>query len=134
MVGSIERRDVRSPEAACSEPHAARNGWLLAVLLPTLVAALVFALYFLAQPHWLADPDAQDYAQLGRQIVSWRGPTSHEPNRNGTAYYRIQGPRLFIEFSPQGVGGDPSNHVHTMYRDPTNDYARALLNKYSHAF
>jgi hypothetical protein len=36
---------------------------------------------------------------------------------------------MFIEFSPQGVGGDPANHVHTMYRDPTNDYGRALLNK-----
>jgi hypothetical protein len=24
--------------------------------------------------------------------------------------------------SPQGVGGDSTMHVHTMYRDPTNDY------------
>jgi hypothetical protein len=29
---------------------------------------------------------------------------------------------VVIEFSPQGVGGDPTMHVHTMYRDPTNDY------------
>jgi len=53
---------------------------------------------------------------------AWSGPTTHEPNKNGSAYYRIQGPKLVIEFSPQGVGGDPTNHVHTMYRDPTNDY------------
>ncbi|MBO1326571.1 DUF3500 domain-containing protein [Acetobacter sp. TBRC 12305] len=53
---------------------------------------------------------------------AWSGPTTHEPDRNGSAYYRIQGPRLLIEFSPQGVGGDPSLHVHTVYRDPTNSY------------
>jgi hypothetical protein len=27
-----------------------------------------------------------------------------------------------IEFSPQGTGGDKTLHVHTIYRDPTNDY------------
>ncbi len=53
---------------------------------------------------------------------AWSGPTTHEPERNGSAYYRIQGPKLIIEFSPQGVGGDLTMHVHTMYRDPTNDY------------
>ena len=36
------------------------------------------------------------------------------------------GPRLVIEFSPQGVGGDLTMHVHTMYRDLANDYGTAL--------
>ena len=58
---------------------------------------------------------------------AWSGPTTHEEGKNGSAYYRIQGPKLVIEFSPQGVGGDPTMHVHTMYRDPTNDYGRAFL-------
>ena len=31
-----------------------------------------------------------------------------------------------IEYAPQPLGGDPSMHVHTMYRDPTNDYGRKL--------
>ena len=61
-------------------------------------------------------------AGLDDTWFAWSGPTTHEPGRNGSAYYRIQGPRLVIEFSPQGVGGDPTMHVHTMYRDPTNDY------------
>ena len=34
----------------------------------------------------------------------------------------FRGRSLIIEFSPQGVGGDLTMHVHTMYRDPTNDY------------
>jgi Protein of unknown function (DUF3500) len=61
---------------------------------------------------------------LDETYFAWSGPTTHEPGRNGSAYYRIQGPKLVIEFSPQGVGGDPTMHVHTMYRDPTNDYGR----------
>jgi hypothetical protein len=60
---------------------------------------------------------------------AWSGPTTVTPGRNITAYYRIQGPKLVIEYAPQGLGGDPSMHVHTMYRDPTNDYARKPAGK-----
>jgi Protein of unknown function (DUF3500) len=66
-------------------------------------------------------------AGLGETYFAWSGPTTHEPGRNGRSYYRIQGPKLVIEFSPQGVGGDPTMHVHTMYRDPTNDYGRTFI-------
>ncbi|MBB2203055.1 DUF3500 domain-containing protein [Gluconacetobacter tumulisoli] len=65
-------------------------------------------------------------AGLNDTYFAWSGPTTHEPGRNGSSYYRIQGPKLVIEFSPQGVGGDPTMHVHTIYRDPTNDYGHAL--------
>ena len=64
---------------------------------------------------------------LDETYFAWSGPTTHEEGKNGAAYYRIQGPKLVIEFSPQGVGGDPTMHIHTMYRDPTNDYGRAFL-------
>jgi hypothetical protein len=41
---------------------------------------------------------------------------SHD--RGSAAYFRIQGPTLVIEYAPQrGV-----DHIHTIYRDPTNDY------------
>ncbi|GLP91769.1 hypothetical protein GCM10007868_28440 [Gluconobacter frateurii] len=59
---------------------------------------------------------------LDETWFAWSGPTTCEPGHNGSSYYRIQGPRLLIEFSPQGVGGDPTLHVHTVYRDPTNSY------------
>lgn len=59
---------------------------------------------------------------LNETWFAWSGPTTHAPDRNGSSYYRIQGPRLLIEFSPQGVGEDPTMHVHTVYRDPTNSY------------
>jgi hypothetical protein len=32
-----------------------------------------------------------------------------------------------IEFAPQGMGGDATQHIHTMYRDFTNDYGKKLL-------
>jgi hypothetical protein len=65
---------------------------------------------------------AEIKGDLNDTYFAWSGPTTHEPGRNGSAYYRIQGPKVIIEFSPQGVGGDSTNHVHTVYRDPTNDY------------
>ena len=72
---------------------------------------------------------AEIKAGLDDTWFAWSGPTTHEEGKNGTAYYRIQGPKLVIEFSPQGIGGDFTNHVHTMYRDPTDDYGKALLKK-----
>jgi len=72
---------------------------------------------------------AQLKADIDETWFCWSGPTTAEPGQNITAYYRIQGPHLVIEYSPQGLGGDPALHVHTMYRDPTNDYGEALAKK-----
>lgn len=63
-------------------------------------------------------------ADLNETWFAWSGPATADPGKNITAYYRIQGPHLVIEYAPQTLGGDPSLHVHTMYRDPTNDYGR----------
>jgi len=60
---------------------------------------------------------------------AWSGPTDVAAGSNIVAYYRIQGPNVVIEYAPQGQGGDPSMHVHSMYRDPTNDYGRKLVAK-----
>ncbi len=68
-------------------------------------------------------------ADLNETWFAWSGPTNVTPGSNITAYYRIQGPHLVIEYAPQTLGGDPALHVHTMYRDPTNDYGRKLAAK-----
>lgn len=63
---------------------------------------------------------AEIKANLAATWFAWSGPTT-----NGTpAYYRIQGPTLVIEYAPQPLGGDPTMHIHTIYRDPTNDYGK----------
>jgi hypothetical protein len=63
-------------------------------------------------------------ADINETWFAWSGPVTAASGSNITAYYRIQGPHLVIEYAPQTLGGDPSLHVHTMYRDPTNDYGR----------
>jgi hypothetical protein len=63
---------------------------------------------------------AEIKANLAETWFAWSGPTM-----NGMpAYYRIQGPTVVIEYAPQPLGGDPTMHIHTMYRDPTNDYGK----------
>jgi hypothetical protein len=67
---------------------------------------------------------AEIKAELNETWFAWSGPTTGEAGSNITAYYRIQGPHLVIEYAPQH--DEPTNHVHTIYRDPTNDYGHAL--------
>ncbi len=72
---------------------------------------------------------AEIKAGLDDTWFAWSGPTTSLPGRGIAAYYRIQGPKLVIEYAPQTLGGDPAMHIHTMYRDPTNDYGRRLTGK-----
>jgi hypothetical protein len=51
---------------------------------------------------------------------AWSGPTE----KGKAAYFRIQGPTVFIEYAPQRLGGDATKHLHTIYRDPGNDYGK----------
>jgi hypothetical protein len=56
--------------------------------------------------------------QVSETWFAWSGPTE----KGGAAYFRIQGPTVVIEYAPQRLGGDPTKHIHTIYRDPTNEY------------
>ncbi|MEI9972645.1 MAG: DUF3500 domain-containing protein [Ignavibacteriota bacterium] len=46
-------------------------------------------------------------ADINETWFAWSGSTTATPGHNITAYYRIQGPHLVIEYSPQQLGGDP---------------------------
>jgi hypothetical protein len=63
---------------------------------------------------------AEIKANLPQTWFAWSGATKN----GGLAYYRIQGPTLVIEYAPQQ--GD-LDHIHTIYRDPTNDYGAKLV-------
>lgn len=55
--------------------------------------------------------------RLPDTYFAWSGPITN----GSAAYFRIHGPTVVIEYAPQrGV-----DHVHTIYRDPTNDYGVA---------
>jgi hypothetical protein len=62
-----------------------------------------------------AEPRMADIrTNLPQTYFAWSGPTT----KGSAAYFRIQGPTLVIEYAPQGS----VDHIHTIYRDPTNDY------------
>jgi hypothetical protein len=65
---------------------------------------------------------AEVKANLADTSFAWSGSTaSGQP-----AYFRIQGPTVVIEYAPQGQGAAATDHIHTIYRDPTNDYGPKL--------
>jgi hypothetical protein len=62
---------------------------------------------------------AEIRANLAQTYFAWSGPTTN----GSAAYFRIQGPTLVIEYAPQGS----VDHIHTIYRDPTNDYGAKIV-------
>jgi hypothetical protein len=74
---------------------------------------------------------AEVKANLPETYFAWSGPTTN----GSAAYFRIQGPTVEIELTPQCPSapcGDekPSpEHIHTFYRDPTNDYGAKFIRR-----
>jgi hypothetical protein len=64
---------------------------------------------------------AEIRAKLPDTYFAWSGPTTN----GSAAYFRIQGPTVVIEYAPQGT----VDHIHTIYRDPTNDYGAKFIAK-----
>jgi hypothetical protein len=63
-------------------------------------------------------------ANLADTWFAWSGPLEA-----GKAYFRVQGPTVIIEYAPQKLGGDVTMHIHSMFRDPTNDYGKKFAGK-----
>lgn len=93
--------------------------------------------------NWVALSDAKTSARelgriekkLDRTYVKWSGATTYDMTKGDGIYYEISGPNCFIEFACQNgsAGADVSGvttagwgHIHTIYRDPTNDYANSV--------
>jgi hypothetical protein len=59
---------------------------------------------------------------------AWIGPTDDVAGRY---YYRVHGPSVLIEYVvEEGVGGSAANHVHSIVRDPQNDYGEDWLGRH----
>ena len=56
---------------------------------------------------------------LADTYFAWSGPTTN----GSAAYFRVQGPTVVIEYAPQGS----TSHIHTIIRDPSNDYGEKLI-------
>ncbi len=61
-------------------------------------------------------------AEIDDTYFGWWGPQGVL----GTGYFRVTGPSLVLEYSPQN-GEDPPDHAHSVYRDPKNDYGSAWI-------
>jgi hypothetical protein len=75
-----------------------------------------------------ADTHAEVMAAVRKNLdqtwFGWWGPT----DQLGVAYFRVTGPTLIVEYSPQGPDERYplyADHAHNMYRDPTNEYGSA---------
>ena len=64
---------------------------------------------------------AEIRGNLRDTYFAWSGPTTN----GSAAYFRVQGPTLVIEYAPQGN----VDHIHTIYRDPTNDYGAKIARR-----
>lgn len=59
---------------------------------------------------------------------AWAGTEDNKPY-----YYRVHGPTVIIEFDnhyPPGRNSGAVNHIHTVFREPGNDYGEDLLRKH----
>ena len=74
---------------------------------------------------------AQIRSEINQSYFAW----SSETTNPSAVYFRITGPALHIEFAHQGGRSGPGvqaggvNHIHTIYRDPTNDYGKKFTGK-----
>jgi hypothetical protein len=68
------------------------------------------------------DPAARRLGEIKGRLAdtyfAWYGPMAP----GSAAYYRVQGPTVVIEYAPQWG----TSHIHTVIRDPKNDYGNGL--------
>ncbi len=92
------------------ELDAAQRGLLRALL----------GTYFDRVPEGISPLPDYDEAALDDVHVAWAGPT----DPGAPHYYRVQGPRLLIEWDNTQRG---ANHAHSVWRDPTSDFGLDVL-------
>ncbi|MCO8270344.1 DUF3500 domain-containing protein [Actinoplanes sp. TRM 88003] len=91
--------------------------------------SLLYALlgtYFGRVPESVSPLSAYDDAALDLVHVAWAGST--EPG--APHYYRVQGPRLLIEWDNTQRN---ANHAHSVWRDPSNDFGLDVLGAHRRA-
>jgi hypothetical protein len=79
-------------------------------------------------------------ATLDTTVIAWSGETTYDMTTGDGINFSISGPNVYIAFQAQqgsagadveGVVTSGWGHVHTIYRDPTNDYASSVTQQAS---
>ncbi|WP_312672238.1 DUF3500 domain-containing protein [Microbacterium sp.] len=72
---------------------------------------------------------------LDNTVIAWSGATAYDMSTGDGIDFSISGPKVYIAFQAQqgsagadveGVTTSGWGHVHTIYRDPTDDYANSV--------
>ena len=82
------------------------------------------------EPRAIADALLDHYARRMPEAIDTTGARfvfAGEPEAGRPHYYRLQGERLLIEYDNTQDG---ANHVHTVVRDPANDFGDDLLRRH----
>lgn len=78
---------------------------------------------------------AEIEATLDDTVIAWSGETTYDMSTGDGINFSISGPNVYIAFQAQqgsagadvdGVTTSGWGHVHTIYRDPSNDYAGSV--------
>lgn len=89
----------------------------------------------MADEQTTADALAKMEATLDETVIAWSGETVYDMTTGDGINFSISGPNVYIAFQAQqgSAGADVSGvttsgwgHVHTIYRDPSNDYADSV--------
>ncbi|MCQ1996500.1 DUF3500 domain-containing protein [Arthrobacter sp. zg-Y1171] len=90
----------------------------------------------MADEQTTADSRAKIEATLGDTVIAWSGETTYDMSTGDGISFSISGPNVYVAFQAQqgsagadvdGVSTSGWGHVHTIYRDPTNDYANTVV-------
>jgi hypothetical protein len=78
---------------------------------------------------------AEIEATLDDTVIAWSGETTYDMTQGNGINFSISGPNVYVGFQAQdgsagadidGVVTSGWGHVHTIYRDPSNDYANSV--------
>jgi hypothetical protein len=86
-----------------------------------LLLDVIAAWVNIAEPDAAAERMAAIKQKIGDTYFAWMGPTE----KGSAVYFRVQGPTVVIEYAPQGN----TDHIHTVIRNPEDDYGAGLLKK-----
>jgi hypothetical protein len=78
--------------------------------------------YIQRMPDEIAEIETAMYSGEGLNAVHFAWAGGFE--RRQKHYYRLQGPRFLVEYDNTQ---NDANHVHTVWRDPLNDFGADLL-------
>lgn len=74
-------------------------------------------------------------ATLDTTVIAWTGATEYDTTTGSGISFSISGPNVYVGFQAQessidadiaGLNTAGWGHVHTIYRDPSNDYANSV--------